>query len=294
MRSWIVVAALGAAAVNAAAEDAPERSWGVNLEQKFTGGAGGYRMSDTYVGADLPFGIGLNAGLNVYESDSSTATPTITAGASWTRDHLTLDGSWSITTLANDYSADAYRAGATVRAGEADWRTTLSAALDVTHHHYHLRNAVRSVRSDNTQRSGTATLRQRLFGRLQAEVSATQYGYVENILNYTRALNRPRVSRALGRYAPGLAGLLQGFPDHSHRVGLSYDFAAVPVTVSGAYEGVKMMDTAFGVNGTADDKTADVSWNVTDRWTVGAEYGHLRQTGTDAVARYGGRVGYAF
>ena len=51
---------------------APDKSWGLTFKQKVMTGNQGYRMSDTSLDANLPYGLNLNADLTAYRNNSSS------------------------------------------------------------------------------------------------------------------------------------------------------------------------------------------------------------------------------
>ena len=95
----------GAAPVAADAEEgAPrppnEKPWGLTFKQKGMFGNQDYRMSDTYVDLEMPYGLDLNADLNVFSNSTSSTTPTVTFGGGWTSGMVAYTGTYALTTLA--------------------------------------------------------------------------------------------------------------------------------------------------------------------------------------------------
>jgi hypothetical protein len=286
----------GAAPVadDAAAPRPAGEAWGVTFKQKGMVGNQQFRLSDTSLDVEMPHGLDLNADLNVYSNSTSSMSPTITFGAGWTTGLVAYTGSYAVTTLANDYEANAIDLGVSVKTDSADFRTLLAVDANETHHRNFiyiprpLRPAARNEQ-DLSQRTATGSLSQRLFGNLDAKISLAQSVYNRDLLAYTNALNRTRTAgqRAFGRADGNLTGLIAGFPDWSAKLGLTYDFDAIPLTLRGTYQSIRLEDTAQGTNVTADVTTYAVDYDVRKWATVSAEYDHTRQTAQTDLDSYG-------
>ena len=265
------------------------KSWGLTFKQKAMTGSEGYRYSDSYLDVELPQGLDFNLDLSAYKTDTSSMSPTLTAGAGWVNGNVTFTGFYAYTMLANDYEARAVDLGVSVRNESKDFRTTLAVDVNVTHHYNYLRFPRFTNTQETTQRTPTASLTQRFFWNWSASVALSESAYNKDILAYTRSLNARRF-RAIGKYDSNLTGLISGFPDWTVKAGLGYDFDDLPLTLRGTYESVKLEDTAQGTNSTADAQTYAVDYDFAQWLTVTAEYDHYRQTSQASTDQFGGRV----
>ena len=288
----------GAAPVAEGEDAAPrppdEKAWGLTFKQKGMIGNQAYRMSDTYLGLEMPYGLDLNADLNAYSNSTSSTSPTVTLGAGWTNGLTAYTATYAITTLANDYEATAIDAGVSVRTDSEDFRTLLAVDVNETHHRNFLRFPKRTDEQDLSQRSPSASLSQRLFANLDAKVTLSQSSYNKDLLAYTKALNTKKAQRAFGRYDSNLTGLIDGFPDWSAKFGLAYDFDAVPLTLRGSYQNIHLEDTAQGTGTTADAFTYAADYDLKKWLTLTAEYDHTRQTSQPTTDAYGAQLALRF
>ena len=288
----------GAAPVAEGEDVAPrpqnERPWGFTFKQKGAFGNQSYRMSDTSLDLEMPYGLDLNADLNAYSNSTSSTTPTITFGAGWTNGLTAYTGTYAITTLANDYEAAAIDFGVSVRTDSEEFRTLLAVDVNETHHRNFLRFPKITSEQDLSQRSPTAALSQRLFGNFDTKITLSQSSYNKDLLAYTRALNTKKAQRAFGRYDSNLTGLIDGFPDWSVKFGLDYDFDAIPLTLRGTYQTIHLEDTAQGTNTTADVFTYAADYDVKKWVTLTAEYDHTRQTSQPITDEYGAQLALRF
>ena len=273
------------------------KAWGLTFKQKAFFGNQDYRMSDTYLDLAAPHGLDFNADLNDYSDSTSSASPTITFGAGWATGLVSYTGSYAITTLANDYEADALDFGLSAKTDSQDFRTLFAADVSSTKHRNYTyvpppahptRPAIESEQ-DLTQVSPTGSVSQRLFGSFDAKATLSESTYNRNILAYTNGLNRTKTKgqQAFGRADGNLTGLIDGFPDWSVKLGLTYYFDAVPLTLRGTYQNIHLEDTAQGTNATADVTTYAADYDVKKWATVSAEYDHTRQTSQTITDNYG-------
>jgi hypothetical protein len=279
------------------------KEWGLTFKQKAAAGNQGYRQSDTSLDLDMPYGLDLNADLDVYKNSTSSATPTVTLGGGWTQGLVSYTGTYAITTLANNYQAVAADVGVSVKTDVEDFRTILSIDVSDTHHrnYTYIPKANPKLPEDKneqdiTQLTPTASLTQKLFGSLDAKVTLSQNVYNRDLLAYTTALNRTKTpaQRAFGRADSNLLGVVTGFPNWSAKYGLNYDFDAIPLTLRGTYENIHLEDTAQGTNVTADAETYAADYDVVKWLTISANYDHTRQTSQPDSDVYGLRVALSF
>lgn len=296
----IVQKKAGAAPV-AEEEDVPrpanEKPWGFTFKQKGMFGNQDYRMSDTSLDLEMPYGLDLNAEFDAFSNSTSSTTPTVTFGGGWTSGMAAYTGTYAITTLANNYQATAVDVGVSVRTDSEDFRTLLSVDVNETHHRNYIylprgNKPAFKNEQDLSQRTPTASLSQRLFGNFDAKITLSQSTYNRDLLAYTNALNRTKTAgqRAFGREDGSLTGLIDGFADWSDKFGLTYDFDAIPLTLRGSYQNIHLEDTAQGTNVTADVLVYAADYDV-KRWvTVSAEYDHTRQTSQPTTDEYGAQL----
>ena len=300
----IVEKRAGAAPV-AEEEDVPrppnDKPWGFTFKQKGMLGNQDYRMSDTSLDLEMPYGLDLNADLNAFSNATSSMTPTVTFGAGWTSGMVAYTGTYAITTLANNYQADAVDLGVSVRTDSEDFRTLLSVDVNETHHRNyiyipHVNKAATRNQQDLSQRTPTGSLSQRLFGNFDAKITLSQSTYNRDLLVYTNALNRTKTAgqRSFGREDSNLTGLIDGFADWSVKFGLTYDFDAIPLTLRGSYQNIHLEDTAQGTNTSADVFTYAADYDVKKWATLTAEYDHTRQTSQPTTDEYGAQLALRF
>jgi len=272
----------------AAQAPAPASGTDVSLRQKNLWGNQSYWNSDTYVAARLPYGFDLNAEFNDYKDESSTqATPTTTFGAGWTHGLTTLFASYGISSLANNSEGNATDVGVTMKSDDREFRTILTADVNVTHDDQYLRFPNRTVDQGITERTPTMSLTQRFFGALDANVTLSQSHYNVDILALTELLNRPRYQKLLGANDSSLAGLVDGFPDWTAKYQLKYYFDELPLTLKAYYETIHLVNTANGTNQTSDVEDYVAEYDVRRWLTVGLEYQHYRQTSQPTIDEYG-------
>jgi hypothetical protein len=287
------------------ADEKPEgdNPWGLTFKQKAAAGNQDYRMSDTSLDVDMPHDLDLNADVNVYKNSTSSMTPTVTFGAGWAPGRLNLTGSYAITTLANDYEADAVDLAVSWKTDSREFRTLFGFDFTETYH----RNYIYIPRAnpklpeiknqqDLNQKSPTISVSQRFFDDLDAKVSLSRSAYSRNILAYTTALNRTKTpaQRAFGRADGNLLGVVDGFPDWSAKFGLNYGFDAVPLTLRSTYEDIHLENTAQGTDQTSDSFTYAADYDVVKWLTLTAEYDHTRQTSQPDSDVYAGRLTLSF
>ena len=280
-----------------------QKPWGLTFKQKGAFGNQGFRMSDTSLDLEMPYGLDLNADLNVYSNSTSSTTPTVTFGGSWTNGMTAYNGSYAITTLANNYQANEVDLGASIRTDSEDFRTLLSVDGSETHHRNYIyiphpvtHAPAAKNEQDLSQRTVTGSVSQRIFGSLDAKIALSQSTYNRDLLSYTNALNRTRTAgqRAFGREDGSLTGLIDGFADWSAKFGLSYDFDAIPLTLRGTYQTIHLEDTAQGTHTTADVFTYAADYDVKKWFTLTAEYDHTRQTSQPTTDEYAGQLALRF
>ena len=279
------------------------KPWGLTFKQKGSFGNQDYRMSDTSLDLEMPYGLDLNADLNVYSNSTSSTTPTVTFGAGWTNGMSAYTGSYAITTLANNYQATMLDLGVSIRTDSENFRTLLSVDGSETHHRnfIYIPHPVTHLpatrnQQDLSQRTVTGSVSQRIFGNLDAKISLAQSTYNRDLLSYTNALNRTKTAgqRAFGREDGNLTGLIAGFADWSVKFGLSYDFDAIPLTLRGTYQTIHLEDTAQGTNTSADVFAYAADFDVKKWLTLTAEYDHTRQTSQPVTDEYAGQLALRF
>jgi hypothetical protein len=294
---WALTAALLAATTAAAQgisdapDSGPEKDWSVSLKQKNLWGNQGNWNADTYVDATLPRGFDLNAEFNDYKNDaSSQPTPTTTFGGGWTHGQASLFGTYGVSALANNSEANAADVGLTIKTDDKEFRTTLTADVNVTHDKLFFFFPKSQSEFGLTERTPTIALTQRLFGVLDANATFSQSHYNTDILILTTLLNRPRFQKLLGSGDSSLSGLVDGFPDWTAKYQLKYSPEAVPLTLKAYYETIHLVDTASGTGQTADTEDYTAEYDVRKWLTLGVEYEHYRQTSQTTVDEYGGSV----
>jgi hypothetical protein len=276
-----------------------DMSWGVTLKQRGMLGNLGYWMTDTSLDIAAPYGVDLNADLNDFGNSTSSASPTVTMGAGWTNGISAYTASYAVTTLANNYQANALDLGVSVKMDSLNFRTLLSLDVNETHHrnyayigHPVTHAPARKDEEDLSECTPTASLSQRLFGNFDAKITLAQSIYNQNIVTYTNTLGRTKTAgqRAFAREDSDLTGLIVGFPDWSAKFGVNYDFDAVPLTLRGTYENIALEDTGQGTNTTAAVMTYAADYDVKKWATLTASYEHTRQTSQPQTDEYGAQL----
>ncbi|MFI5350675.1 MAG: hypothetical protein ACHQ2Z_14105 [Elusimicrobiota bacterium] len=280
-----------------------KKAWGLTFKQKGSFGNQQYRMSDTSLDLEMPYGLDLNADLNVYSNSTSSMTPTVTFGAGWTNGMSAYTASYAITTLANNYEADSLDVGVSIRTDSEDFRTLLSVDGSETHHrnYIYIPHPITHApdtrnQQDLSQRTVTGSVSQRIFGNFDAKITLAQSVYNRDLLAYTNALNRTKTAgqRAFGREDSSLTGLIDGFANWSVKFGLSYDVDAIPLTLRGTYQTIHLEDTAQGTGTSADVFTYAADYDLKKWLTLTGEYDHTRQTSQPTTDEYGGQVALRF
>jgi hypothetical protein len=276
--------AVPAATDNSTVPDKEESPWHFSPKQKFTVGNQQYKGSDTAIYLDMPLGFSVNADANLYESNTSSLTPTYTigAGASW--DQASLKASYAISTLANDESSTAVDVGGSMFTVSKDFKTTLSADVNATFDAQYLRivsPTVKNVRVgssftdriDITELTPTIGLKQRFWStRVTVDLSDTKYN--QDLTTLANQIARhPHLAAAYS----GLGGLIDGFPHYYYRFGLYQDFDAVPVTLWATYQDIHLMPVPGG-GGYVDNYAFGVDYDLPKDVTLSFSYNYIRQT----------------
>lgn len=269
----------------AAAKDSKdESSWELMPKQKFTYGNQQYRASDTSVYLYMPHGFNINLDANFYESNTSSTTPTYTAGAGASWDQAALKASYTIGTLANDESSTAFDLGASMFTDSKDFRTTLSADVNSTFDAEYLRIMSPNVKNvrvgsnytdriDITELTPTIGLKQRLWNtRVTVDLSDTKYN-----VDLTALANQIARHPRLGSAYSGLGGLIDGFPHYYTKFGAYQDFDAVPVTLWATYQDIHLMPVPGG-GGYVDNYVFGVDYDLPKDVTLMFSYNYIRQT----------------
>ncbi len=256
-------------------------SWSLVPKQKFTGGTHHYWGSDTSINLDLPFGINLNADVNVYKTATSSATPTTTLGLGEYREGLGLFGSYAITGLSNDTRSTVWDVGASVSTPSQDFKTTLGADINITHYVIYVRTAHFTRENDITQKNPTFSLKQR-FWKTRVTVDVSQSVYNANLTQLSFKLNQ---QDKFGQ-AASLGGLIAGFPDRSDKWAIYQDLGRLPLTLWFAYENVHMVDTAQTLHATTDSYSGGADLDIGKALTAAASYNYVRETGQETSNYY--------
>ncbi|MBI3547567.1 MAG: hypothetical protein HY078_00805 [Elusimicrobia bacterium] len=259
------------AASAARAESAPG-IWTFEPSQRVTFGTQKYFATDTELYLGMPFGANASVGFNTWKSETSSTTPTITFAAGVDHDQVSLGGSYSWTTLANNYRSDAVGANASVHTVSKDFRTTIGGDVTVTHHSQYVRQPAFTRRLDITQRTPTFTMKQQIYDT-RVDMALSQSTYNRNVA----ALGGPRANQFSAKLA-GLSGLVEGFPDYSQKFGISQRFHRLPSSVFFNYQSIKLVDTTTTDAATSDSYTVGAEADVLEWLSAHLEYNHLRQT----------------
>ncbi len=277
-------------------QDDSSRGWGVTLRQRDLAGNQSYWLTDTFLDAQLPHGLELNADFNAYRSNASTmTTPTTTFGGGWTYGDATLFASYALTGRANDMAANAADVGAAVHTADSAMRTTLSVDVSITHQLIYglLPPSKKQILFDMTERTPTATLTQRFFDAVDAAVSLSESKY-NNLSALEVLYNRPLTHAVIAQNS-SVGGLVQGFPDWSATYSLKYAPPQLPLTLKASYEAIQFVDTNFdGTHNSADVQDYTAQYDFLPWLTLGVEYQHYRQTALASYDQYGGSAEVRF
>jgi hypothetical protein len=254
---------------------------GYEPKEKFMLGSDHYIDSETTLFLNLTQHYNLNAGYQVFDSDTSSKTATITIGLGKDWDQGSFGFLLTNSPKQNDYEMNAVDVIGSVLGGTRDFRSSLGMDLNLTNHRQTFEGQRNST--DTPIRALTPTLMasQRYYGwKGSIEWGHTSY---DRNLQLVSSDIRPRAVRL-----QGLAGLLVGFPDVALKYGLSYDSVDMPLTLWGSETHTRMILTGRTAQARADEIRFGFDYDVAKSFTAGLEYEYLSQTGQSDASYWGG------
>ncbi|MFI5349019.1 MAG: hypothetical protein ACHQ2Z_05720 [Elusimicrobiota bacterium] len=276
-----------------AAKGDVQKQFSFDPKVRFLSGNQDYNFGEARLDIGLPYGLQAVLDFSAYEIAGTSWTPTITFGAGENWGNVSVSGTYAVTTLANNYNANAVDIAAETRAGSDDIVSTVGGDVRIAHNFFWTRVANPKPGDPSfieiTQRTPTITLKQQLFST-RAEMAFSEYTYNVDIpatVKQLTTLSANAVSNVgTFRLNGDLGGVIAGFPDHSEKFSLFQDLKFVPVTLWGAYQSTHIIDTSLLTNGTADVEMFGAEINV-KKVTATLEYQHVRQDKQIPLDQYG-------
>jgi hypothetical protein len=268
-----------------AASGSSDEETGIGWEpkEKILAGSQKYFDSETTLNANLPDKFNLNAGYQYFDSDISSATPVYSLGAGKTWEQGFLTFLYAGQPKVDDYSMNSVDLTGALNTLSKDFKTSLGLDFNITGHDETIETKRTSVALPIREVTPTIIFSQRCYGlKLTGEYGHSTY---DRDLTLISERIRPTSVRL-----EGLSGLLEGFPDIMWKVGLSYDFDALPATLWTDYTYLRMIVTAQTAFAYGNEFELGFDYDLLEWLTAGLEYEYLYQTGQPTANYFGGTV----
>jgi hypothetical protein len=266
------------------ASDPYAKRIGYEPKEKFLFGTDKYFDTETSLYLNLAQRYNINAGYQMYDSNVSSKTSTISFGLGKDWEQSSFSFLYSNSPKQNDYQMSSVDLiGTIMSGGNRDFRSSLGLDFNVTNHKETVEGQRNSTDTPIRAVTPTLTGSQRYYGwKLSLEWGHTRY---DRDLQLLSSKIRPNALRL-----QGLAGLLQGFPDVTVKYGLSYDFDETPATFWSAVTHIRMIVTNQIQLAVSDEIQLGFDYDVAKYCTAGIEYENLSQSGQPDANYWGGTV----